>query len=101
MTEDVQLLCRKATSPRSFIQAARHEFQSWLDGSSSSSKGVPIPEPMTVTQVEIDEVIKTALLRFEESLRKSFDSEMVLEQEFFGRIRSILETLLLASGTER
>ena len=98
-TEDVKLLCRKATSPRSFIQAARHEFQSWLDGSSSSPNGVPVVETKTVTQVEIDEVIKTALDRFEESLRKSYASEMVLEQDFFGRIRSLTETLLFASGT--
>lgn len=97
-TEDVELLCRKATSPRSFIQAARHEFQSWLDASSGKTNGVPKAETTTVTQVEIDEVIRSALIRFEEGLRKSFASEMVLEQDFFGRIRSLTETLVSASG---
>jgi hypothetical protein len=98
-TQDVQLLCRKATSPRSFIQAARHEFQSWLDGSLDSTVGVPGDATEPVSQAEIDDVIKRALARFEEALRKSFGSEMVLEQDFFGRIRSLTETLLFASGS--
>lgn len=97
-TEDVQQLCRKATSPRSFIQAARHEFQSWLDGNLVSPEEILLTTTKTVTQAEIDEVIKTALGRFEESLRKSFASEMVLEQDFFGRIRTLTETLLFSSG---
>lgn len=97
-TEDVQRLCGKATSPRSFIQAARHEFQSWLDGSTESTPGNAANTPKTVSQAEIDEVIQTALDRFEESLRKSFASEMVLEQDFFGRIRTLTETLLFSSG---
>jgi len=96
--EDVQQLCRKATSPRSFIQAARHEFQSWLDGSLVSPASNPTTTTKTVSQAEIDEVIKTALARFEKSLRKSFASEMVLEQDFFGRIRTLTETLLFSSG---
>ena len=96
--EDVQLLCRKATSPRSFIQAARHEFQSWLDGSPASNTGVPATTEKTVSQSEIDDVIRSALTRFEEALRKSFASEMVLEQDFFGRIRTLTETLLLTSA---
>lgn len=95
--EDVELLCRKATSPRSFIQGVRHEFQSWLDGIPNETTEVSLVAK-TVTQAEIDDVIKTALCRFEESLRKSFASEMVLEQDFFGRIRYLLETLLVASG---
>ena len=96
--EDVELLCRKATSPRSFIQAVRHQFQSWLDGIPDEANGVAVLETKTVTQTEIDDVITTALVRFEDSLRKSFASEMLLEQDFFGRIRSLAETLLLASG---
>lgn len=91
--EDVQRLCSKATSPRSFIQAARHEFQSWLDDSAE-----PGSITKTVSQAEIDEVIKTALDHFEESSRKSFASEMVLEQDFFGRIRTLIEALLLLPG---
>jgi hypothetical protein len=96
-TLDVQQLCQKATSPRSFIQAARHEFQSWLDGNPATPAGGPVLTSKTVSQAEIDEVIKTALGRFEESLRKSFASEMVLEQDFFGRIRTLTETLLFSS----
>lgn len=96
-TEDVERLCGKATSPRSFIQAARHEFQSWLDGSTESTPEIASNTPKTVSQAEIDEVIQTALDRFEESLRKSFASEMVLEQDFFGRIRTLTETLLFLS----
>lgn len=96
-TEDVQQLCRKSTSPRSFIQAARHDFQSWLDGNEASA-GFLANSAKTVTQAEIDEVIRTAIARFEESSRKSFASEMVLEQDFFGRIRTLTETLLTSSG---
>lgn len=96
-TEDLQRICGKATSPRSFIQAARHEFQSWLDGIMESAPEIDSSTPKTVSQAEIDEVIQTALDRFEESLRKSFASEMVLEQDFFGRIRTLMETLLFSS----
>ena len=78
-TEDLQQLCRKAISPRSFIQGARHEFQSWLDNSPNSPEGAYDNTTKTITQVDIDAVIRNALARFEEALRKSFASEMVLE----------------------
>ena len=96
--EDVELLCRKATSPRSFIQAAHHDFQSWLDGDSTQAEEFP-ETTKTVSQEEIDDVIRKTLVRFEEGLRKSFASEMILEQDFFGRIRSLTETLLSVSGS--
>ncbi len=96
--EDLELLCQKATSPRSFIQAVRHEFQSWLDGNPTDFNAETVAEKETVTQDDIDHVIRTALRRFDESLRKSYDTDMVLEQDFFGRIRSLFETLLLTSG---
>lgn len=69
-----------------------------MDGSPESENGSLDVEPDTVSQVDIDEVIKTSLARFEEGLRKSYASDVVLEQDFFGRIRSLTETLLLASG---
>lgn len=96
-TDDVESLCTKATSPRSFIQAASNEFQMWLDGDSISLKEV-VEITKTISQVEIDDVIKKTLGRFEEGLRKTYASEMVLEQDFFGRIRSLTETLLSSSG---
>jgi Cdc6-like AAA superfamily ATPase len=92
--EDIANLCTKASSPRSFIQAANQEFQKWLDGSPSQGTREEGLVRRTVAQADIDEVIRSALDRFEGSLRKSFACEMVVEQDFFGRIRTLIETLL-------
>jgi hypothetical protein len=97
---DIEILCQKATSPRSFIQSARHEFLSWLDGNESVADGGSDTAGTTVTQSEVDEVIRVAFDRFQESLRKSFATEMLLEQDFFGRIRSLMETLFAAAGAD-
>ncbi len=96
--QDVQRLCQKATTPRKFIQEARREFQSWLYGNLAAPEPVRHPTTKTVTQEDIEEVINKKFADFEKSVHNSFASEMVLEQDFFGRIRSLLETLLFSSG---
>ncbi|GIX04297.1 MAG: hypothetical protein KatS3mg114_0166 [Planctomycetaceae bacterium] len=92
---DVTNLCLQATSPRSFLQAARSLFQSWLDGES------PAPEVQTssapvivVTQEAIDTLLRSTLLAYESDQRRAYDSEIPMEAEFFGRVRNITETLL-------
>jgi len=97
--DDVKRMCQQATSPRSFIQAARSEFESWLDGSVSEQSADTTHSPKVVSQDDIDQVIRRALNVFEESQRKSYASEMVLEQDFFGRLRTLTETLLSASDS--
>lgn len=95
-SEDVQALCQKATSPRSFIQSARDRFQAWLDESIIDGP-TGEPDPPIVTQEEIDSLLRSTLIDFENSQRLSYGTEMVLEQDFFGRVKDITATLL--SGT--
>lgn len=98
--DDIDRLCNRSSSPRTFIQAVRNEFQSWLDGESPSKNGNVDDQSKEVTQEEIDRTIRATFEGFEDSLRKSFQTEMILEQDFFGRIRSLVETVLRVNGAE-
>lgn len=95
--DDVRQLCQHTTSPRSFIQAARSEFQSWLDGSPFTDVIDSIPTT-PITQKEVDDVLRSALAGFEMRLRETSESTIMLEQEFFGRIRNLIESFLWASN---
>lgn len=98
--DDVTRLCQKARSPRSFIQAAHSEFQLWLDGFPSTVSGDAVDISRVVTQEEIDSILQSTMTRFEDSLRKAFASEMVLEHDFLGRLANLTETLLIESIKE-
>lgn len=89
--EDVETLCSRATSPRSFIQNARSMFESWLD----NQDAVPaLDEPIVVTQDAVDATIRDALAQFEDEQRKVYGTEIPIEQDFFGRIRNLVSTVL-------
>ncbi len=95
--EDVGAVCASATSPRTFIQAARSAFEAWLD--EDLLPVIPKTEtPKVVTREEVDSIIRTTIEQFERGHLATYDREIPIEQDFFGRTRNIVETLLLHSG---
>jgi hypothetical protein len=92
---DVTGLCSQATSPRSFIQAARSHFESWLDGDTPTPEAAtPAEQVVVVSQEAIDTLLRSTLVTYETEQRTAFDGEIPMEQDFFGRVRNITETLL-------
>ena len=95
---DVAALCRSAISPRIFIQNARSMFETWLD--EESSKEVQLKPAVTkaVTREAFDNLIRTTLEQFEKGHLDTFDRDIPNEQDAFGRVRNIVETILAYSG---
>ena len=91
---DVTAVCSQATSPRSFIQAARSLFESWLDGDATASVETALTEPVVVVSQEaIDTLLRSTVVGYEADHRNTYDGEIPMEQDFFGRVRNITETL--------
>lgn len=92
---DVTRLCSQATSPRSFLQAARSLFESWLDGdNTASAPAAPTDEVVVITQEAIDKVLRSTLVACESEERSTYEGEIPMEQDYIGRVRNITETLL-------
>lgn len=94
--DDIPRLCGQAPSVRRFIQAARSAFEDWLDDDRLAVSAAPYPsDPFhVVTQDEIDALLRSTMLAFESDKRATLDREIPIEQDFFGRIRNITETIL-------
>jgi hypothetical protein len=93
--DEVASLCQGATSPRLFLQGARSAFESWLDGDPTA--GVTTRNDAAkhaISQQSIDRTLREALTSAENRQRCSFETEMLIEQDFFGRIRNVTETVL-------
>lgn len=98
---DIQSICTSATSPRLFIQNVRAAFQVWLDGDSPELAGLACPPPTAIVgQDAIDSLLGTTLATYEEEQRRSHDSDIPLEQDFFGRVKSITESLITYTGRQ-
>ena len=98
---DVQSICFSATSPRSFIQNVRAAFQVWLDGEILELAGLVCPQPTEIVlQDSIDSLIATTLKTYEDEQRLSHENDIPLEQDFFGRIKSVIESLLTYTGKQ-
>ena len=91
--EDVQTICDRATSPRKFLQAAHGLFEDWLDGKIVAARPTASP-PVVVTQEAIDSLIRSSMIEFENDQRTGYLAQIPVEQDFFGRMRNILETVL-------
>lgn len=92
---DVTRVCSEATSPRSFIQAARSLFESWLDGDAPApAQAAPVEAVVVISQEAIDTLLRSTLVTYEAEQRNTYDGEIPMEQDFFGRVRNITETLL-------
>lgn len=90
--DDVTGLCSNATSPRTFIQSARSMFEEWLDGDSAA---VPPPDvEIVITQEAIDTLLRSTLVSYENEQRASYEAEIPIEQDAFGRVRSVTDALL-------
>ena len=96
--EDVSAICSDAASPRSFIQKARSRFEAWLDDVSDR----PVVESGShiVTQKAIDACIRGTLEKFDKEQRSAYGADIPVEQDFFGRIRNLLRTVLDLSEEE-
>jgi hypothetical protein len=93
--DDVKALCSQATSPRSFLQAARSLFETWLDGDTPTPEKVLPDEPVVVVSQEaIDTLLRSTLVAYEAEQRSIYDAEIPMEQDFLGRVKNISETLV-------
>ncbi len=93
---DVGKLISGRVSPRVFIQNARRMFGGWLDQETGST--VVAADAESVTQDDIAEAIRSALTRFEGEQRRSYGTEIPIEEDFFGRLKSLTQTVLDRSG---
>ena len=96
--DDVTALCSKATSPRSFIQGARTMFEAWLDEDIQLTAPVKLVAPAVVSREALDSLIRSTMAEFERDHLGSYDSEIPVEQDLFGRVKEVVETLLRHSG---
>jgi hypothetical protein len=91
----------QATSPRSFLQAARSLFESWLDGDTPTPAMAAAAEPaLVVSQEAIDSLLRSTLVTSEAEQRSAYDGEIPMEQDYFGRVKNITETLLKFADEE-
>src|SRR5262249_16861392 len=91
---DVRALCSQATSPRSFLQAAHSLFESWLDGDTPTLGKARPSERVNGSQEAIDALLRSALVGYEAEQRTAYNGEIPMEQDFFGRVKNVTETLL-------
>jgi hypothetical protein len=100
--EDVTNLCSKASSPRKFIQSVRSAFSDWLESDPPATQ-TAAPEKraeIAVTEEAIDTLLRSTLLDYENGHRSTYDSEIPIEEDAFGRVKSIIETML-KNSTEK
>ena len=91
---DVTRVCSQATSPRSFIQASRSLFESWLDGDTLAPEQAEPIQQIVISQDAIDTLLRSTLVTYEAEQRSVYDGEIPMEQDHFGRVKNITETLL-------
>jgi hypothetical protein len=97
--EDVAILCQGVLSPRSFLQGVRSAFESWLDGgTAANSKTRNAAATNVVSQTDVDRVLREELVQAENQERNSFEAQLMIEQEFFGRIRNLTEAVIAPSS---
>jgi hypothetical protein len=95
---DVTALCSKATSPRSFIQGARTMFEAWLDEDDAVAAPVKSITSAIVSRESIESLIRSTMAEFEKGHLETYDSDIPVEQDLFGRVKDIVETLLKHCG---
>jgi hypothetical protein len=87
--------------PFAFIQNVRAAFQVWLDGEALELAGLACPQqPEIVSQEAIDSLIGTTLKTYEDEQRLPHENDIPLEQDFFGRIKCVTESLLTFNGKQ-
>ena len=92
---DVQSLCLHASSARTFIQNARDAFEGWLDQKDGVAEVISAASvEIVVTQDDIDRCLEKHLTKFEEEQRRSYLTDIPIEEDFIGRMRSTFKTLL-------
>ncbi|GAB6164466.1 hypothetical protein JCM19992_04660 [Thermostilla marina] len=97
--EDVHALCAGGPSPRMFIQRAQQWFDDWLDLEEEETPAI-LTESESPGRDAIDSVIRSALEKFRAEELKRYDKEVPVEQDFFGRVRSIFQSILREIGCD-
>ena len=92
---DLAAICRKANSPRQFIQAVRKRFNDWLDGIETADEPA-VPEAPRLE--DMDAVVADSIERFDAANRLGFVKGIPIEHDLVGRIDTILRTLLAGGG---
>ena len=96
--DDIAALCAKATSPRTFLQAARSMFEAWLfEDDDAIAQAISSP-PVVVTRETTDNLIRTTLENANRSCLRAYEQAIPIEHDFFGRARTIVNTLLTHTG---
>ncbi|MCB9925598.1 MAG: hypothetical protein H6822_25835 [Planctomycetaceae bacterium] len=99
MPSDVESLCKHSSSPRTFVQNARTLFDDWLDESTDVGDWEgQASQQLIVTQAAIDKKLEERLAMFEKQQKLVYHQEIPIEEDFFGRIRSIIRTVLEKSS---
>jgi hypothetical protein len=91
---DVRALCAQADSPRTFLQAARDLFETWLAGTPVTPPPAVPDQPQIISQAAVDDALQQALDRFEAQERSAFARSIPVEHDFVGRVDSIMHALL-------
>lgn len=97
----IDALCQQASSPRLFLQGARARFDAWLDQVDAPPlSAVAVNPPAPVSQDKIDAVLREALETLDFGRRSRFEAALMTEQELFGRVKNIVETMLSPCATD-
>jgi DNA polymerase III delta prime subunit len=97
---DVRELCSRATSARTFLQAARTRFLDWLPDEEvcTSSPASAANAPGLVTSREIADAIYNELRKNERDNFNSFTTQLPSEQALFGKLHEVVCALLLGNS---
>ncbi|PHS10626.1 MAG: hypothetical protein COA78_11250, partial [Blastopirellula sp.] len=96
---DIETLCNRSSSPRTFVQNARSLFDDWLDEEADVDDWEhQSSQDQIVTQSAIDKKLEERLTAFEQQQSLVYHQEFPIEEDFFGRIRSIMKTVLEKSS---
>jgi hypothetical protein len=99
--EDVASLCSQASSPRLFIQQAKAAFDAWLNESIYPTSSTTCSSMLTtVNQENVERLLSNVVTKFEKEQRNSYATEITTEQDFFGRIRCIIQAILSDQSVE-
>jgi hypothetical protein len=91
--EMVAHLAAKARSPRSFLQAAAAELDSWLFAEAPLEPESRTQVPVLTTEA-IEAVLRTEFHRLERNARTTHDQAIPVEEELFGRMVCLLKAFL-------
>lgn len=89
--EDVESICVNAASPRQFLQRVNEKLQEWFW---PDSETITDPADGLLDREAINLFISKRLAGFNDNQMKDWSQNIPIENDYFGRIRTVLETLI-------